>query len=252
MSWTITPEPLTKASFAPFGSVATNASLLLDSDTSKAKGIHANQGTALKFPDVMQMAESYNLAPSHARAHPAISLFTCQPRLLRRAGDVVPKIQRAPSSRYVRSTSEPRTERLMFDVEVLERHPYTSQTFVPMGLSPTEDSTCYLVIVSTGLSENEPKWAGLPDLRAIRAFVARGDQAVTYAGGTWHAPMVVLGSKHVDFVVIQWTNGVPDEDCQEVILEKGSSINAGPVVAFHVPIEEPQHIIPPTKNTPRL
>jgi len=39
---------------------------------------------------------------------------------------------------------------------------------------------------------------------------------VTYGAGTWHAPMVVLGNKPVDFVVVQFKNGVEVEDCQIV------------------------------------
>jgi ureidoglycolate lyase len=39
---------------------------------------------------------------------------------------------------------------------------------------------------------------------------------VTYAAGTWHAPMVVVGLAAVEFVVVQNTNGVEIEDCQEV------------------------------------
>lgn len=57
-----------------------------------------------------------------------------------------------------------------------------------------------------------------PDLRRVRAFIAQGNQALTYAPGTWHAPMVVLGQERVDFVVTQFVNGVADDDCQEVLL----------------------------------
>lgn len=46
--------------------------------------------------------------------------------------------------------------------------------------------------------------------------MAHGRQAVTYGAGTWHAPMVVLGAKRVDFVVVQHVNGVSGDDCQEV------------------------------------
>jgi hypothetical protein len=35
--------------------------------------------------------------------------------------------------------------------------------------------------------------------------------------------MVVVGQKAVDFVVVQHVSGVPEEDCQEVILESGES-----------------------------
>lgn len=60
-----------------------------------------------------------------------------------------------------------------------------------------------------------------PDLENLRAFIARGGQAVTYGAGTWHAPMVVLGSRRVDFVVAQYVNGVDDEDCQEAAFTDG-------------------------------
>ncbi|KAJ9620940.1 hypothetical protein H2203_007526 [Taxawa tesnikishii (nom. ined.)] len=53
-------------------------------------------------------------------------------------------------------------------------------------------------------------------VRMVRAFIANGTQAVTYGPGTWHAPMVVLGAKSIDFVVVQYANGVGLEDCQEV------------------------------------
>lgn len=61
----------------------------------------------------------------------------------------------------------------------------------------------------------------MPDLSRITAFLADGSQAITYGAGTWHAPMVVLGDRDVDFVVVQWANGVGEEDCQEVLLEGG-------------------------------
>lgn len=118
-----------------------------------------------------------------------------------------------------------------FHVQILERHPFTSQTFVPMGLSAADfQDACYLVIVAPtapcleSISENHrlqspPKGIGPPDALNMRAFLARGDQAVTYAAGTWHAPMVVIGRNTVNFIVWQFANGVPDEDCQEILLE---------------------------------
>lgn len=161
-----------------------------------------------------------------------------------------------------------------FDVKILERHPFTSQTFIPLGVSAGDSETKYLVIVaptlpvsssrkeveerpkpyptpekrprrslfdifsrarpapftnettppskpsvSTIAANARPKGPGIPDLKNIRAFIASGDQAVTYGPGTWHAPMVVLGEKDIDFVVVQYANGVGLEDCQEVVLD---------------------------------
>jgi ureidoglycolate lyase len=104
----------------------------------------------------------------------------------------------------------------------LERHPYTSQTFSPLGLSPKDPSTYYLVVSAPTLPNATISGVrNPPDLSRLEAFVARGDQAVTYAPGTWHAPMIVVGERRVDFVVVQFANGVAGDDCEVVELGGG-------------------------------
>ena len=89
-----------------------------------------------------------------------------------------------------------------------------------MGLAAANPSSKYLVIVAPTLGSTKAfPDRGPPDLENLRAFVAHGGQAVTYAPGTWHAPMVVVGSTRVDFVVVQYCNDVPAEDCEENELE---------------------------------
>lgn len=66
-----------------------------------------------------------------------------------------------------------------------------------------------------------------PDLENMQAFLARPGQAVTYAAGTWHAPMAVLGRQRVDFVVVQFMNGIGEEDCQEVQFADGVAVGIG-------------------------
>lgn len=76
---------------------------------------------------------------------------------------------------------------------------------------------------------------GLPDLAGLKAFRCRGNQAVTYAPGCWHAPMVVVdergggagagdgcdsGEGGMDFVVVQSENGTA-MDCEEVLIADG-------------------------------
>lgn len=140
-----------------------------------------------------------------------------------------------------------------FRVNILERHPYTTQTFSPLGLSTGSESefkdenrakTFFLVIVapslkgttvvssadesiSTSSPKNPTEIKSPPDLACLRAFIARGDQAVTYGAGTWHAPMVVLGERRVDFLVTQFVNGVADDDCQEVLLGEHNAVFVG-------------------------
>jgi ureidoglycolate lyase len=72
----------------------------------------------------------------------------------------------------------------------------------------------------------------LPDLKNLRAFVATGNQAVTYGAGTWHAPMVVVGDRAIDFVVVQFANEVGIEDCQEILLKPNSDSSEGVVVTI--------------------
>lgn len=123
-----------------------------------------------------------------------------------------------------------------FQVKILERHPFTTQTFVP--LTKDGKTSRYLVVVAPTLPSSKPDEAlpvprkendgkgrlpgsGLPDLTQLRAFIATGEQAVTYGAGTWHAPMVALGEHGtaIDFVVTQFANDTAVEDCQEVLLE---------------------------------
>lgn len=131
----------------------------------------------------------------------------------------------------------------VFDVRILERHPFTNQTFIPIDLSSRskvgngEEEPVFLVIVAPTLkgevatARNEEGEVitirDPPDLKNVKAFIAHGGQAVTYGVGTWHAPMVVLGRRRIDYVVVQHVNGVDDEDCQEVAFGEGVVVDLG-------------------------
>jgi ureidoglycolate lyase len=124
-----------------------------------------------------------------------------------------------------------------FEVKILERHPFTTQTFCPLGLSLNDLDALFLVIVAPSLSDPLPATAPSgskvliqrpPDLHNLKAFVARGGQAVTYAVGTWHSPMLVLGSRRLDFVVTQFMSGVLEEDLEEVRIGEGVVIDIQP------------------------
>ena len=152
-----------------------------------------------------------------------MSLFACFSRELRAAG-----------------ASSPTTG--FFDVRILERHPYTTQTFIPFNSTDghhDQTEPLYLVIVAPSLknqtttatlpntSTGKPETVTIadpPDLSSVKAFVAHHGQAVTYGAGTWHAPMVVLGQRRLDFLVVQFANGVGDEDVQEVEFGEGIEV----------------------------
>ncbi|KAI1133442.1 ureidoglycolate hydrolase [Nemania abortiva] len=223
---TISAAPLTREAFAPFGDVVANprpdARPSNTTPEAIARGelpcgaVSANQGTAIQYRSIASMRDLYDAAPSRRVAGPRMTMFVCGARTLvsgergREAADSV-------------------------EIKVLERHPFTSQTFIPLTADATKR---YLVVVAPTLDATSDEdgvlpapapegtglpGAGLPDVSRLAAFVATGEQAVTYAAGTWHAPMIALGPRDstIDFVVVQFANDVPVEDCQEVALEGG-------------------------------
>ncbi|XDG04344.1 hypothetical protein ABKA04_003959 [Annulohypoxylon sp. FPYF3050] len=244
---TIIAEPLTPTAFAPFGAVLTNPapetrpSAPASALPSGYGAVSANQGTAIQYRALAPPLKNlYEQAPSRKPASPRTTMFVCGARQL------------IPDER-------PRSNDGLFEVKILERHPFTTQTFVPLGASV---ETRYLVIVAPSRAPDNPDknfpvprgdrlpGSGLPDLKGLRAFVATGAQAVTYGAGTWHAPMAALGpaGSAIDFVVIQFANDEPIEDCQEVALEtvdqgqelKGKSQNFPKIMIQ----------IPPSKSRP--
>ncbi|KAL3465334.1 ureidoglycolate hydrolase [Aspergillus heterothallicus] len=232
-SLSLTPEPLTRDSFAPFGTAiipplprtVTSAPNPLSSHPKHPlvpKPVAANQLSALKYSPISPLLNNYpGKCPSGQASEARMTMFSCFPRRLRSEATGTPSGGK---------------ETAIFDVKILERHPYTTQTFSPLALSPDE-ATFYLVIVAPTLtgqtataktdSGEEVTIRDPPDLSRIKVFKAAGDQAVTYGAGTWHAPMVVVGSRKVDFVVVQFVNGVGDEDCQEVRFPEGLVVEVG-------------------------
>lgn len=221
-------QPLLQQSFVEFGTVIENPEPTSEPTAEDRRlplnAVRANQGTAVKYQDVTDMLDLYSSAPSKVASKAVMNMFVCAPRDLRRETDGDRSIQGLEGT---------------FLVEILERHPFTTQTFLPLGLSTAEEESArYLVIVAPshppsredehlpvpldGVSDRSRyhlPGRGLPNLAKLRAFIAMGSQAVTYGAGTWHAPMVVIGKKPIDFVVVQFSNGVEVEDCQEAVLK---------------------------------
>jgi ureidoglycolate lyase len=235
--------PLTREAFAPFGDVVENPRPNVRPSAANkspsllpSNAISANQGSAIKYEHVSHQINLYDQAPSGRPGSATMNMFVCAARA--RIPDP-PSPQRSPPS--------------TFPVTVLERHPYTTQTFIPLTADPKAH---YLIIVAPSLppAANDDRtasgfpvptitptnWqphyqlpgAGMPDLHRLRAFVVNATQAVTYGAGTWHAPMVALGDEGtaLDFVVVQFANGVGEEDCQEVVFESRKGHGGGGIV----------------------
>lgn len=234
-------EPLRQSAFSQYGTViedpACSTFSFEERDISpELQAVTANQGTALKYSNVSQLVDLYRHAPSQRKAVPVMNLFVCRPRHLQ-----------VPESHHLNFGVCPKATESLFDVKILERHPFTTQTFIPMGLCSADQTSRYLVIVAPTVVGSTPVVAlppesesleigspsrsmqseqrevalrpGMPDLHNIRAFLADGSQAITYGAGTWHAPMAVIGERDITFVVYQSANGISEEDCQEVELQ---------------------------------
>ena len=167
---------LDSVSFRDFGQVI--HVVTKEGETGGKKEEEVNQGSAKKHP---WLAKLENLRG--AGAEPDLSIFRCNPRPLELDGNG--------------------TE--WFHLKVLERHPYSSQVFIPMDTP----GAIMLVIVAKGKGDR-------PDLATVQAFLATAGQGINYGPGVWHSPVVCLERK-TDFACLTWEDGTPD-DCHVVDL----------------------------------
>ena len=82
---------------------------------------------------------------------------------------------------------------------VVERHRLSSQCFVPC-----DPAAHWLVLVMPSGVDGQPDPAG------VRAFVATGQQALTYAPDTWHHPLAAIGAA-ARFAVLTHLDDGPDD-----------------------------------------
>lgn len=128
-------------------------------------GVSANQGTAVRF----NWAAALENHRPEARAN--LAVFRSTPK------------------------------ELPFAIRLLERHPRSSQLFVPMSCDR------FLVAVCPSDERGEPRLAGL------RAFVCGPGQGVNYSPNIWHHPILAL-NRPAEFVMLAWEDGSP-LDCEE-------------------------------------
>lgn len=89
-------------------------------------------------------------------------------------------------------------------VQVMERHAFSSQSFVPLG--PAR----FLALVAPHAAD------GTPDMARARAFLAGPGQGITYGADVWHHPLVVFDAP-ARFAVFMWRDGtVGDEEFVDV------------------------------------
>lgn len=189
----VTAVPLTKEAFGPFGSVVSPDSEVENLTSSQR---NANQGTAIKILKISELDNTF--PPQYGIRCSNCNLFRCFPQ---------------PHLKQCFRDGSPTT--IFHDIKVLEKHPFSTQTFIPMGRS-VDSGYAYLVV--TALENNDKNG---PDLETLQAFLCKANQAVTYGVGVWHAPMIVVGNyDHLDFTVI--IHELLDQDHPEMDLDERS------------------------------
>jgi len=86
-----------------------------------------------------------------------------------------------------------------FVTDMLERHEFSSQTFIPIDVGR------WLIVVAPGGAD------GRPDVRKALAFIADGRVGVTYRANTWHHGLTTL-DRPGSFAIFMWKAGTGDEE----------------------------------------
>lgn len=172
----VTSTPLTSQSFSVYGQVIAGPG---SSDTA-AKHLIVNQGTARKYAHQAEVKQTF---PADAKARTNVHLYRCDSL----------------------STDDGLPIRLM----MLERHRFSSQSFVPLE-SPGHAGR-YLVVVALNGADDTP------DLSTLASFVATGQQAICYHPGTWHLPMTPIGpGGPLDYAcIVAESDSQPELNCDE-------------------------------------
>ncbi|GMM28080.1 ureidoglycolate hydrolase [Martiniozyma asiatica (nom. inval.)] len=171
-----TVEAYTPENFKNFGSA-----MSIDQLIPMYPNCMANQGSAIKLPRIATLESDY---PESRKGNVYFDIFR---------------------SKFVSEKWESGNYKL----GVFERHPHTTQTFIPMGCNENENA--YVVFVCPDIN-------GSPDWKNLKSFICKGTESVTYGKGVWHTPMVVLKDK-VDFMVVMDQNDVAEDCCLEVEIE---------------------------------
>lgn len=178
--------PLTTASFSPYGQVIAgppSTSSALDS-TSVTEWPHAivNQGTAKKYAHQGQIHQSFTL---EAQATTNMHLYRC---------DSLP------------------FSSLPLPLKMLERHRFSSQSFIPLHSPPHQGQ--YLVVVAHNGQDDKP------DLSTLAVFLASGQQGICYLPGIWHLPMTPIAPDNqttsLDYAcIVAESTTQPELNCDE-------------------------------------
>jgi ureidoglycolate lyase len=88
---------------------------------------------------------------------------------------------------------------LPFSITMMERHEFSSQSFLPL------DAARYLLCVAKNDSD------GWPIMTSLQAFTVPKGVGITYRTGVWHHPMIALDAP-ASFAIVMWYGDKPNEE----------------------------------------
>jgi ureidoglycolate lyase len=103
-----------------------------------------------------------------------------------------------PHAELTLSTAHYQPAKLPITAEVMERHRYSAQVFLPL------DVERFFVLVAPHLP------IGGPDMGRARGFIVPGNLGISYRPDTWHHPSIVLDRPGV-FTVLLWRDGTSND-----------------------------------------
>jgi len=138
---------------------------------------------------------------TEGRAHYPINAGTA-----RRYNDLAAVDVSAAGGRPLISIVSAEPVALPLRLRLMERHPLSSQAFIPLSSAP------FLVVVAP---------SGALATEGIRAFLSNGRQGVNYRTGTWHHPLLTL-ERTTEFLIVD--RGGEGDNCDEVSLGKSDIV----------------------------
>jgi ureidoglycolate lyase len=99
----------------------------------------------------------------------------------------------------LRMVHKPPIKGLPLEANLLERHEFSSQTFVPLEMGRM------LIVVAPHAPQ------GGPDVNRALAFLANARQGITYRADTWHHGLTVL-DKAARLAVFMWSDGTKGDE----------------------------------------
>jgi allantoicase len=156
---TIPAAPLTEEAFSRFGG-------LLAANLTLPRSITSTGGASTQWIDCVTISNTYHESSKPGKA--IMNMFVTAPKP---------------------TTKLDNREGRSFLINVMERHPYTNQVFMPMS----RDAKYLVVVADTNADDSAP------DMRTAMAFVAGEGQGISYGKAVWHASMTVVGQ-------VSWSN----------------------------------------------